>query len=89
MLEEKRKVLQWVVDKVFSQDYVENELLELEKKLKEKRLSESEKQILCGQAERLIEKLDEICAEALRIAKTKLVKMGLRISVMLEVTFKT
>ena len=54
-------------------DYVPiaNELLELEEKLKAENLSESEKQILCDQAERLLEKLDEICAEALRIAKTE------------------
>ena len=96
MLEEKRKVLRWVVDKVpdlrdiencraivFNDrtdtlrlykllgDYVSirNELLELEDKLKAENLSESEKQILCDQAERLLEKLDEITAEALRIAK--------------------
>ena len=98
MLEEKRKVLRWVVDKVpdlrgiedcraivvdnrkdtlreykLLGDYVPiaNELLELEEKLKAENLSESEKQILCDQAERLLEKLDEICAEALRIAKTE------------------
>ena len=54
-------------------DYVPiaNELLELEEKLKAENLSESEKQILCDQAERLLEKLDEICAEAIRIAKTE------------------
>ena len=39
--------------------------------MKAEKLSESEKQILCDQAERLLEKLDEICAEALRIAKTE------------------
>ena len=77
MLEEKRKVLQWVVDKVpdlrdikdwravvdnYRKDalrgyklwedsvLIENELLELEKKLKAENLSESEKQILCDQA---------------------------------------
>ena len=98
MLEEKRKVLRWVVDKVpdlrgiedcraivvdyrkdtlreykLLGDYVPiaNELLELEEKLKAENLSESEKQILCDQAERLLEKLDEICAEAFRIAKTE------------------
>ena len=96
MLEELRKVLQWVVDKVpdlgdiedcpaivdyrkdtlreykLLGDYVQikNELLELENKLKAENLSESEKQIPCDQAERLLEKLDEICAETLRIAKT-------------------
>ena len=98
MLEEKRKVLRWVVDKVpdlrgiedcraivvdyrkdtlreykLLGDYVPiaNELLELEEKLKAENLSESKKQILCDQAERLLEKLDDICAEALRIAKTE------------------
>ena len=85
MLEEKRKVLRWVVDKVpdlrgnedcraivvdyrkdilreykLVGDYfpIANELLELEEKLKAENLSESEKQILCDQAERLLEKLD-------------------------------
>ena len=43
---------------------IENELVELEKKLKSENLSDSEKQILCDQAERLLEKRDEICAEA-------------------------
>ena len=103
MLEEKRKVLRWVVDKVpdlrgiedcraivvdyrkdtlreykLLGDYVPiaNELLELEEKLKAENLSESEKQILCDQAERLLEKLDEICAEALRIAKTEACHYG-------------
>ena len=41
------------------------------KKSKSENLSDSEKQILCDQAERLLEKLDEICAEALRILKTE------------------
>ena len=98
MLEEKRKVLRWVVDKVpdlrgiedcraivvdyrkdtlreykLLGDYVPiaNELLEIEEKLKAENLGESEKQILCDQAERLLEKLDEICAEIIRIAKTE------------------
>ena len=98
MLEEKRKVLRWVVDKIpdlrffencravvvdyrkdtlrvykLLGDYVpiENELSELEKKLKVEDLSEPEKQILCDEAERLLEKLDEISAEALRIAKAE------------------
>ena len=80
MLEEKGKVLRWVVDKVpdlrdiedcravvvdYQKDTlrwyklmedsvpIENELLELEKKLKAEILTESEKQIMCGQAERL------------------------------------
>ena len=80
MLEGKRKVLRWVVDKVpdlrgvedcrvivvdyrkdtlreykLLGDYVPiaNELLELEEKLKAENLSESEKQIVCDQAERL------------------------------------
>ena len=98
MLEEKSKVLQWVVDKVpdirdiedcravvvdyrkdtlrwynILEDYVpiENELVELEKKLKSENLSASEKQILCDQAEPLLEKRYEICAEAIRILKTE------------------
>ena len=98
MLEQKRKVLRRVVDKVpdlrdiencraivfdyrkdtlrlykLLGDYVsiKNELLELEEKLKAENLSESEKQILCDQAQRLLEKLDEISAEALRIAKAE------------------
>ena len=98
MLEEKSKVLRWVVDKIpdlqdiedcraVVVDYrkdtlrwyniledsvpIENELVELEKKLKSKNLSDSEKQILCDQAERLLENRDEICAEAIRILKTE------------------
>ena len=50
---------------------IENELIELEKKLKSENLSDSEKQILCDQAERLLEKRDEICAEAIRILETE------------------
>ena len=50
---------------------IEKELVELEKKLKSKNLSDSEKQILCNQAERLLEKRDEIRAEAFRILKTE------------------
>ena len=98
MLEEKRKVLRWVVDKIADLrffencravvvdyrkdtlrvykllgDYVliENELSEFEKKLKVEHLSEPEKQILCDQAERLLEKLDEVFAEVLQIMKTE------------------
>ena len=98
MLEEKRKVMQWVVHKVSELrkiedcravvvdyrrdtlreykllgDYVpiEDGLLELVKKLKSENLSESKKQILCDQAERLLEKLDEICAETVRILKAE------------------
>ena len=54
-------------------DYVpiENELSELEKKLKVEDLSEPEKQILCDQAEWLLEKLDEVFAEVLQITKTE------------------
>ena len=44
---------------------------ELEKKLKSEYLSDSERQILCDQMERLLEKLDEIYAEALRILNTE------------------
>ena len=50
---------------------IENELVDLEKKLKSENLSDSEKQILCDQAEQLLEKRDEICAEAIRILKTE------------------
>ena len=98
MLEEKSKVLRWVVDKVpdlqdiedccaVVVDYrndtlrwyniledsapIKNQLVELEKKLKSKNLGNSEKQILCDQAERLLEKRDEICAEAIRILRTE------------------
>ena len=98
MLEEKSKVLRWVVDKVpdlrdiedcravvfdYRKDTlrghklledsvpIEKELLKLEKKLKAENLSDCEKQILCNQAERLLEKLDENCTESLRIMKTE------------------
>ena len=50
---------------------IKNELSELEKKLKAKNLSGPGKQILCDQAERSLEKLDETFAEVLRIMKTK------------------
>ena len=53
-----------------------NELLKLEKKLKAENLGDSEKQILCNQAERLIEKLDEIFAESLQIMKTEACPQG-------------
>ena len=103
MLEEKSKVLRWVVDKVpdlpdiedcraVVVDYrketlrwyklledsvpIENDLLELEKKLKAEILSESEKQIMCGQAERLLERLDEIFPECLRLLKTEACHYG-------------
>ena len=46
-------------------------IAELEKKLKSENLSDSEKQILCDQVERLLEKRDEICAEAIRTLKTE------------------
>ena len=39
---------------------IENELLELETKLKAENSSDSEKQILCNQSERLLEKLAKI-----------------------------
>ena len=98
MLEEKSKVLRWVVDKVpdlrdiedcraIVDDYrkeilreyilledsvpIENELLKFEKKLKAENLSDSEKQILCNQTERLLENLVEIFAESLQIMKTE------------------
>ena len=116
MLEEKSKVLRWVVDKIpdhrdiedcravvasyrkdtlrgykFLEDSVPigNELLKLGKKLKAELLSDSGRQIVCNQAERLLEKQDEICAESHRIMKTEALSMGLRISVMLEVTIET
>ena len=50
---------------------IESNLVELEKKLKWENLSDSEKQILCDQAERFLKKLDEIYAEAVRILKTE------------------
>ena len=98
MLEEKSKVLRWVVDKVpdlqdiedcraVVVDYrkdtlrwysmledsvpIESELVELEQKLKSENLSDSEKQIVCDQAERFLEKLDEIYAEGHRTLKTE------------------
>ena len=98
ILQEKKKVLRWVVDKIpdlrffedcravvvdywketlqvykLLGDYVpiENEMSELEKKLKGEDLSEPEKQILCDRAERLLEKLDEVLAEVLQIIKTE------------------
>ena len=103
MLEEKSKVLRWVVDKVpdlrdiedcraVVVDYrkytlrgykllddsvsIENELFKLERKWKTKNLSDSEKEILCNQAERLLEKLDEICAESFQIMKTEACPQG-------------
>ena len=66
---------------------IENELLQLGKKLKAENLNEFEKQILCDQAERLLEKRVEICAESLQILK-KIVPIDLRISIMLGVTIK-
>ena len=103
MIEEKSKVLRWVVDKVpdlqdtedcraVVVDYrkdtlrvyklledsvpIMNELLKLEKKLKAKNLSDSEKQTLCNQAERFLDKLDEIFAEFLQIMKTEACPQG-------------
>ena len=55
---------------------IENELLKLEKKLKAENLSDSEKQILCNQAQRLLEKLDAIFAEFLQIMKTEACPQG-------------
>ena len=116
MLEEKSKVLRWVVDKIpdlqdvedcravvvdyrkdtlrwynILEDFVsiENELVELEQKLKSENLSDSEKQKLCDQAERLLEKRDEVCSEAIRILKTESCPHGLRILVKLGVTIRT
>ena len=103
MLEEKSKVLRWVVDKVpdirdiedcraVVVDYrkhtlrgykpledsvpIENDLLKLEKKLKAEKFSDSEKQILCNQAKRLLEKLEKICAESSQIKKTEACPQG-------------
>ena len=50
---------------------IDNELVELEKKLKSENLGDSEKQTLCDQAERFLEKRDEIYAKALRILNTQ------------------
>ena len=63
---------------ILFEDYVpiDNELLKLEKKLKAENLSDSEKQILCDQAERLLEKLDEIFAEVLQVLKTEACPQG-------------
>ena len=55
---------------------IENELLELEKKLKAEILSESEKQIMCCQAERLLERLYEIFPESHRILNTEACHYG-------------
>ena len=55
---------------------IENELLKLENKLKAENLSDSEKQILCNQAERFLEKLDEFFAEFLQIMKTEACPQG-------------
>ena len=55
---------------------IDNELLKLERKVKAENLSDSEKQILCDQAERLLEKLDEIFAEVLQILKTEACPQG-------------
>ena len=58
---------------------IEKELLNREKKLKAENLSDSEKQILCNQAERLLEKQDEILAEFLQIMKTEACPQGFTI----------
>ena len=55
---------------------IENELLKFEKKLKAENLSDSKEQILCNQAERLLEKQDEIFAESLRIMKREACLQG-------------
>ena len=56
-----------------------NELLYLEKKFKAENLSDSEKQILCNQAERLLEKQDAIFAEFLQKMKTEACPKGFAI----------
>ena len=55
---------------------IENELLKLDKKIKAENFSDSKKQILCNQAEWLLEKLDAICAEFLQIMKTEACPQG-------------
>ena len=54
---------------------IENQLL-ARKKLKSESLSDSEKQILCNQAKRLLEKLDEIFAESNQLMKTEACPQG-------------
>ena len=44
---------------------IESELSSLEEKLKVQNLNDSEKQTLCNQVERLVEKLDKIYAESI------------------------
>ena len=46
---------------------ISSELTGLEEKLKTENLSDSKKQTLCNQVERLVEKLDEIYAESTRM----------------------
>ena len=55
---------------------IENELLKLEKNLKAENSSDSEKQILCNQTERLLGKLDEFFAEFLQMMKTEACPQG-------------
>ena len=55
---------------------IKDGLLKLKKKLNAENLSDTEKQILCNQADGL-EKLDEDCAESLRIMKTEVVEFSL------------
>ena len=96
MLEEKSKVLRWVVDKVPIHRGIEmfhtkffshwkdimrayksvkaaaiffSEITNLENKLNTEISSLSEKQTLCNQVERLVEKLDEIYAESVQKIK--------------------
>ena len=96
MLEEKSKVLRWVVDKVpFLRDIemfrtkifshwkdklrpnksvkaaapIFSELTNLENRLKTEISSDSEKQTLCNQVERLVVKLDEIKAKSIQKIK--------------------
>ena len=93
MLQDKSKVLRWVVDKVpfhlgiemFHRKFFSHwkdlfqaynslkaaainfsELTNLVNKLKTEISSDSEKQTLCNQVERLVEKLDEIYAESIQ-----------------------
>ena len=75
VVEHRKNTLRW--NKLLEDSVpIENELLELEKKLKAEILSESEKQILCYQAERLLEKLGEIFPESLRILNTEACHYG-------------
>ena len=104
MLEEKSKVLRWVVDKVPDLRDIEDcravvvdyrkdtlrwyklislrfcsnreRIVRARKEIESRILTESDKRIMCGQAERLCERLDEIFPECLRILKTEACHYG-------------